>query len=135
MSEPPEPPRVHVTLPGGHRATGRLLRWRQSDDGRWWAEVAVPAPAGAIGQVAGEDYSAVPREPAQPDGQAGLRYVMEVDKRRPNSGATIHDATADCFLLEKPAAWSRLTQLTADQARGQLRIDGTTACTVCNPAP
>jgi hypothetical protein len=133
MSDPrPDapPPRVEVRLPDGRTLPGRLLAWRQGPDGRWWAQAVIQIPADAIGKVAGEDYSRVPREPVQP---AGPRYVMEVDERRPNGGSTIHDA--DCWTLDEPADWARLTPLDADQARGQLAFDGTTACTVCNPTP
>jgi hypothetical protein len=132
MSDPADPlpqPRVEVHLPDGRTVPGRLQRWRQGEDGRWWAEVTVPVPAAAIGRVAGEDYTNVPREPSVPR----ARYVLEADTRRPNAGSTVHDA--DCWTLADKAPWTRLMPLDGHAARGQLGFDGTTACTVCNPEP
>jgi hypothetical protein len=122
-------PRVHVDLPDGRTLPGRLLAWRQGADGRWWAEIAIPVPADTVRQVAGEDYTAVPREPSGPH----ARYVLEADTRRPNAGSTVHDA--DCWTLADKATWTRLTPLDGHAARGQLGFNDTTACTVCNPKP
>ncbi len=130
MSDPGSP-RVHVTLPGGHATTGRLQRWRQGPDGRWWAEIATYVPAAAIQQIDGEDYIGVAREPAQP---AGPRYVLAVDTRRELPTLELH--TADCWGIEEPAQWVRITPVPdAKDARDMLRGADTTACTACQPQP
>jgi hypothetical protein len=77
------PPRIRVALPGGGDIPGQLLRWRQDKSGTWWAEVTVHVPAAAVQQVAGEDYTAVPREPAE------TRFVLSADTRtRPPTRAS-----------------------------------------------
>jgi hypothetical protein len=118
---------VHVTLPDGRVVTGRLLRWRQDQTGRWWAEVTQYVPAGAVRQVDGEDYSGVPREPAGP------RYVLSTDTRLKPARMELH--RADCWLIAQPAAWRRLTPVPSPAvARGMLQFpDDTTACTGCRP--
>jgi hypothetical protein len=131
VSEQPDPPRVRVTLPDGRVVTGRILRWRQGPDGEWWAEATWYVPAGAVQQVEGEDYSAVPREPAGP------RYVLSTDDRRPpGTKPTMELHLADCFTLGQIAAWTRITPVpSAERARGMLQFDDTTPCDVCKPDP
>lgn len=122
------PPRVEVHLPGGRTTPGRIHRWRQGLDGRWWAEVTIHVPAGAVGKLDGEDYGSVPREPAGP------RYVMTADTRQKPPAAEVHRDI--CPLLDAPADWIRVTAIdSADQARDMLRFDDTTACTACHPDP
>jgi hypothetical protein len=124
MSDAP-PPRVHVTLPGGRRVEARLLRWRQQD-GAWQAEVALTIPAAAVQQVAGEDYSQVPRVPAPPS------YVLATDTRLTPPTGEVH--RADCWCIAQPAAWRRvipfLDGVTPD---AMARWPDTTLCGVCRP--
>jgi hypothetical protein len=120
-SRPGQPPR-HRDLPG------RITGWQQDKTGRWWAEVEVRVPAGAVQRVAGEDYTQVPRAPAEP------QFVLAADSRTRPPTAELHLAT--CWLIAQPAAWRRVTPLPdADQARAQLKIPGTLVCTVCRPEP
>lgn len=121
------PPRVRVTLPGD--TPGRITRWQQDQDGQWWAEITVRAPAAAVTQVPGEDYTAVPREPAGP------WYVMvaPTDPAQPRS-AEIH--AAGCFAIPAKSRRFRITPMPdAAAARDMLGFDDTTACTVCHPEP
>lgn len=130
----PEPPRVYVTLPGGRQVAGRLLRWRQDKNGRWWAEIATYTPASAVAKIDGEQYDDVPRESATPPTAGAADYVLAADTRQHPPTAEIH--RTDCWSLAKPAQWIRLTPMpTAKDARDMLRFDGTTACTLCNPQP
>jgi hypothetical protein len=124
------PPRIRVTLPDDRDLPGHLLRWRQDPDGQWWAEITLHIPATAISKVDGQDYSAVPREPATP----APRYVLATDTRLRPPVAELHQAT--CWTLDKPAAWLRITPIPdAAQARDQARIPGTLICTGCTPEP
>jgi len=131
MSDPrPDepPPRVDVHLPAGRTTPGRIRRWRQGPDGRWWAEVTIHVPAGAVGKVDGEDYSNVPREPAGP------RYAMTADTRLKPPAAEIH--RVNCPVVISPASWLIVTAIeSARDARAMLRFDDTTACTACHPDP
>ena len=127
MSDKPEsqPPRVHVTLPGGHAVTSRLLRWRQAPDG-WWAEVTLHVPAADVAQVDGEDYAQVPREAA---GSTEPRYVLVslpsgVGERR----QVLH--IVGCWLIQ-----GRTTPATAEDARARLRDGQAAACDACQPEP
>jgi len=129
MSDP-SPPRVHLTLPGGHRVEARLLGWRQQQDGTWHAEVALTIPAGEVQQVDGEDYSAVPRVPAP------VRYVLSTDTRAEAEGSPprmqLH-VEGHCWVIAKPAAWRRITPCPDPVAA--LKFGDTTACTGCRPKP
>ncbi|MEE4541020.1 DUF6233 domain-containing protein [Streptomyces sp. V4-01] len=128
------PPRVEVRLPGGCTTPGRLLAWRQGPDGAWWAQAVIQVPAAAIAQVAGEDYTAVPREPAVRAPAAG-GYVLAADTRPGQPRAAVLHA-ADCWTLGKLARWTMITPVDdPDQARALLLIDDTTACDACQPAP
>lgn len=75
------PPRVDV-LPAGRPTPGRILRWRQAPDGKWWAEVTLYVPAEAVRQVDGQDYSAVPREAAPPVGDRSPRAQAAAERQR-----------------------------------------------------
>lgn len=123
------PPRIRVTLPGD--TPGTLHGWRQGPDGRWWAEVTVHAPADAVHQVEGEDYSRVPREPA---GASESQYVLATDTRNQPSTVELH--RADCWEISRPAAWRRITPVeTAEVAQAAVRFPDTTPCPVCAPTP
>lgn len=117
----PEPPRVRVHLPGDVPA--RLLRWRQDDQGRWWAEVALYAPADAVSQVQGEDYAAVPREPADPPAP---EYVVQ---KLTSGQLVLHRAGADCW----GASGGRLTPVPPGTERSALKFPDTEACEICRP--
>ncbi|MEE4546430.1 DUF6233 domain-containing protein [Streptomyces sp. V4-01] len=134
MSDPrptDPPPRVEVRLPGGRTLPGRLLAWRQGPDGAWWAQAIIQVPAAAIRQVAGEDYTAVPREPAPRPSAGG--YVLAADTR-PGQPRTAVLHAADCWTLGKAAHWTTITPVDdPDQARALLLIDDTTACDACGP--
>jgi|SRR5690349_3420793 len=131
MSDP-EPPRVHVTLPGGGHATGRLLRWRQGPDGRWAAEVAVHVPAAAVEQVEGEVYADVPREPATPP---EVRYVLDRLPAGADGKPRLVLHVAGCWATGRQKLNPPTPVPTARDARDMLRFNDTTACTVCSPAP
>jgi hypothetical protein len=121
------PPRIRVTLPGGRDLPGRITRWRQDKTGAWWAAVELYVPAAAVAQVDGEDYTAVPREPAEP------RYVLSADTRtRP---PTVEMHAAGCWEIAQPAKWRRNTPLSAKDARDQMLLPDTKTCPVCTPAP
>lgn len=121
------PPRIRVTLPGD--TPGRITGWRQDKTGKWWAEVTVYAPAEAVQQVPGEDYSQVPRQPATPAG-----YVLATDTRDEPPTVELH--RADCWEIAQPARWRRITPVeNAAVARAALQADDTTACPVCQPQP
>ena len=118
------PPRIRVTLPGGGDLPGRITGWQQDQDGQWWAVVTVRAPAAAVQQIPGEDYSGVPRKPAGP------RYVLATDARETPPTMELH--TAGCWAISQPAPWRRITPL-LDGVNGpdMLRFDDTTRCPVC----
>lgn len=125
MSESAEPPLPRITVaPAGRPVTGRLHRWRQAEDGTWWAEVSVTVPATAVGQVPGEQYDNVPREAAAPT------YVLQSLRHDTPAKRALVLHTAGCW-----AAEGRLTPVAADLARTTLRFDDTTACNICNPEP
>lgn len=115
---------MQLTLPGGRTAPARLLRWHQGPDGTWRAEVALTVPAGAVRQVDGEDYSAVPREPAEPPLPA---WVIAPIGRDPDAPHEVHDA-ARCWLVRSGRT------VTRDEARAAI-AQGATACDVCRPEP
>jgi hypothetical protein len=119
------PPRVRVTLP--EATPGRITSWQQDQDGQWWAEITVRAPAAAVQQVPGEDYTAVPRQPAPP------RYVLATDTRITPPMMELHHA--GCWAIAQPARWRRITPVAASVARGMPKFDDTTACEVCHPEP
>lgn len=124
-----EAPRVRVTLPGGRTVEARLLGWRQDVDGVWVPRVAIEVPAAAVAQVAGEDYSHVPREPAGP------QYVI-VTKNGPVGGKPkmiVH--TADCWVINREHAIRITACPSAKLAHGALRFNDTVACDVCKPEP
>jgi hypothetical protein len=132
VSDPSDqPPRVRVHLPGDVPA--RLVRWRQDRDGQWWAEVTLYAPAEAVQQVAGEDYTAVPREPAAQPGE----YVVVAPKVAPGEKPTAELHRADCFIIPKASTSTLLVTPMPDAktARDMLRFDDTTPCTACRPDP
>lgn len=123
------PPRIRVTLPGD--TLGRITGWRQDKTGRWWAEVTVYAPAAAVQQVPGEDYTHVPREPATP---AETRYVLATDTR--NTPPTVELHRADCWEISQTATWRRITPVENPAvAQAAARFDDTTTCPVCTPKP
>jgi hypothetical protein len=125
MSDAP-PPRIRVTLPAGEAGPvpGRLVSWHQ-EAGDWWAEVLVRVPAGAVGKVDGEDYSAVPRDAAP------VQYVLQTLRQDIPEQRALVLHVAGCW-----AAEGRLTPVdTADRARGMLRFDDTSACDICHPTP
>jgi hypothetical protein len=117
----PEPPRVRVHLPGD--APARLLRWRQDQDGHWWAEVTTYVPADAVRPVDGEDYTAVPREPATPPAPG---YVIQT---LPSGQLVLH--RADCWA----ATGGRITPVPAGVEATALRFPDTEPCEICQPAP
>lgn len=134
MSDPradDPPPRVEVRLPDGRTLPARIHAWRQDPDGNWWADLSIAAPAGAIRQLDGQDYSHVPRHPNGP------RYVIARDTRlKPGQAgvATIHDH--GCWMLDEPAKHVELRPLDGpEQARHALAFADTDACTICNPVP
>lgn len=129
MSDEPEPPRVRVALSAGTPA--RLLGWRQDPEtGRWWAEVTVYAPATAVQQVAGEDYSQVPRQPATPPSG----YVLATDTRNTPPTMELHEAA--CWEISQPASWRRIAPLENTRvARASLQAADTAPCPVCTPDP
>lgn len=125
------PPRIRVTLPGD--APGTLHGWRQDRDGRWWGRVEVWAPAEAVQQVPGEDYTQVPRTPREP-ADGGVEYVLATDTRDIPPTMELHKA--DCWAIEQPARWRRITPVPSPaEARGMLSFPDTTACETCNPEP
>jgi hypothetical protein len=122
------PPRIRVTLPGD--TPGRITGWRQDKTGKWWAEVTVYAPADAVQQVPGEDYSHVPREPATPE----PRYVLATDTRTQPPTVELH--RADCWEISRPAQWRRITPVeNPEVAQAAIRAADTTPCPVCTPEP
>jgi Family of unknown function (DUF6233) len=123
VSDSPPSPRVSVTLPGGRTVSARLLRWVQTPDGTWRAEVALAVPARAVTPVDGEDYSAVPRERPEPS----ELWVIAPIGRDPDGPHEVHDA-ARCWLLRGGRT------VTRDEARAAI-AQGATACTVCRPEP
>jgi len=129
MSE--DSPRVTVHLPGGVRPA-RLVRWRQGPDGRWWAEVALYAPAEAVARVDGEDYSAVPREP-QPATEP--RYVLDRLPAGANGKPRLVLHVAGCWVIGTKKLSPPTPVPDGRQAQSMLRFDDTTACDVCNPGP
>lgn len=138
MSDPSDLPRVRVRLPGD--VPGRLVRWRQGPDGRWWAEVTVYAPAQAVQQVDGEDYSHVPREPATPPqptdgGEVGYVTVAARVAAGEKPSAELH--RADCWSIPKASTSTLIVTPMPDAktARDMLGFDDTTACTACSPDP
>lgn len=130
-----EPPRVRVHLPGD--APGRLLRWRQDQTGRWWAELVVHAPAEVVQQVDGEDYSQVPREPATPPQSAHGGYLLVAPKVAPGQPVKAELHRVGCWSIPQVSTSTlRVTPIEdADQARGLLRFPDTTPCTACTPDP
>ncbi|WP_031523112.1 hypothetical protein [Streptomyces sp. NRRL F-5123] len=125
-------PRVRVHLPGD--APARLQRWRQGPDGRWWAEVTLYAPATALQQIPGEDYSSVPRETATgPD----VQYVIVAPKLPPDQPVRAELHRAGCWTIPRAETSTlRVTPVeSAEQARGLLGFQDTTACTACQPEP
>lgn len=117
-----QPPRVRVTLPGD--APARLLRWRQDDQGRWWAEVTTYVPAGAVRQVDGEDYDQVPREPATLPEQ---QYVLNT---LPAGQRILHVLNNTCFAVDE----KQRPACDADRAL-DLLAEGAEPCGICQPAP
>lgn len=103
----------------------RLLRWRQDKTGAWWAEVTLYAPAGAVQQLPGEDYTRVPREPATPPQASADEYVIQ---KLPSGKLVLH--RADCW-----AAEGHLTPVPPEVETLALRFDDTEPCDICQPAP
>jgi hypothetical protein len=99
----------------------RLLRWRQDDQGRWWAEITTYVPADAVRPVSGEDYTAVPREPATPPAPG---YVIQT---LPSGQLILHEAT--CWA----ATGGRITPVEDGIEKAVLRFDDTEACEICQP--
>lgn len=132
MSDPSESPRVRVRLPGD--APARLHRWRQDKAGAWWAEVTLYAPAEAVQQVQGEDYSGVPREATT---DPAVEYVMVAPKVPPGQPVRAELHRADCWTIPRAETSTlRITPVeSGEQARGLLAFDDTTPCTTCQPEP
>lgn len=125
------PPRIRVTLPSD--VPGTLHGWRQDRDGRWWGRVEVWAPAEAVQQVQGEDYTQVPRTPREP-ANGGVQYVLATDTRSTPPSIELHHA--DCWEISQPAAWRRITPVENTKvAQAAGRFGDTTPCPVCNPEP
>jgi hypothetical protein len=112
----PEPPRVRVHLPGD--VPTRLLRWRQDDQGRWWAVIDVPAAA--VHPAPGEDYTAVPRDRAPGTG----RYVIQT---LPSGQLVLH--RADCWA----ATGGRITPVPDGIEKAAAKFEDTEACEICQP--
>jgi hypothetical protein len=110
-------PRIRVLLPGD--VPGRLTRWRQGPDGRWWAGVEVYVAADAVRQVSGEDYTGVPRVPAD------QQYVLQT---LPSAKLVLHKV--GCW-----AADGRLTPVPPGHGDVTLRFDDTEPCQICTPKP
>lgn len=113
----PNPPRVRLNFPGD--APARLRRWRQDQNGQWWAELTVYAPAGAVRRVSGEDYAAVPRIPA------GTGCVVQT---LPSGQLVLH--RADCW-----AAGGRTTPVPPGTEKSALKFSDTEPCEICRPQP
>lgn len=121
-----------MRLPGGRTAPGRLLRWRQDKTGAWWAEVTTHVPAGTVGQVDGEDYSAVPREPAAPAEPTFL--LVSPTTERPQPLITVH--RPDCFTVKRYSTHHRIQEISARDARTMIaKFGDTEACQICHPEP
>lgn len=128
----PDPPHVEVGLPGGRTVPGRLLRWRRDAAGRWWAEITTHVPAGAVRQVDGEDYTAVPREPAVPTERVYL--LVSYVQKRPEPLLTVHEL--GCFTVKENLWRYRIQEISALDARTMLaKFADTKACTLCHPEP
>lgn len=115
-------PRADVVLPGGRTRPGRVHGMRQGPDGRWWVQVSVQVPAGAVRPVPGEDYDQVPREP---------QYMLQAARHdRPESRVLV---------LHHLGCWDADGELlpveSTSQAAGLLGFGDTQACPVCEPAP
>jgi hypothetical protein len=127
MSDQP-PPRIRVTLPGD--TAGRITGWRQDPAGQWWARVEIHAPATAVQQIPGEDYTAVPRQPAPP------RYVLATDTHTTPPTSELHQAT--CWEISQKTGsprWRITPLLDGLDGPDLLRFDDTTRCTICLPDP
>lgn len=119
MSDPPEPPRVRLALPG--EVPARLLRWRQDEAGRWWAEVTLVVPVDAVQRVEGEDYAGVPRLAAPPPPP---EYVVQT---LPGGQLVLHQA--DCWA----ATGGRITSVPPGIEKTALRFEDTDPCDICHP--
>lgn len=125
-------PRVTVTLPDGRTIPARLVRWRQGSDGRWVAEVILHVPAASVGQVDGEGYGAVPREPAEPP---EVRYVLDRLPAGADGKPRLVLHVADCWAVGKKKLGRPTDMPTAKDARDMLKFPDTEPCTVCSPEP
>ena len=87
--------------------------------------MTVQVPAAAVQQMAGEDYTAVPRQPT-------TRYVLATDTRPDPPTMELH--VASCWAIQEPPVWQRITPL-LDGLDGpdMLRFPDTTRCTACLP--
>lgn len=124
------PPRIRVTLPDGRDIPGRLTGWRQDDTGRWWGRVVVHIPAAAVEQLPDEDYTAVPRQPAEPP------YVLATDTHTTPPTSELH--RADCWEISQKTGsprWRITPLLDGVDGPELLKFDDTTRCPVCAPAP
>ncbi|MEC3994964.1 hypothetical protein VSR01_16085 [Actinacidiphila sp. DG2A-62] len=127
-----EPPRVGLELPGGRTVPARLRRWRQDQAGKWWAELSLYAPAGAVRQLGGEDYAGVPREPAaEPEPEY---LLVSLVRDHPRKELVVHER--DCFTLGKDRWRYTIQTIDAGMARTMLaRFDDTVPCQICKPDP
>lgn len=124
MTEHP-PPRVTVTLPGGHVTEGRLHARRRDTDGQWWYEVTIPIAAEAVRPIDGEDYSQVPTR--RDDSPAWVLQALRHDTPKQRA-----------LVVHRPDCWTgegRLTPATSSEARFFLQHGWATPCDVCKPAP
>jgi hypothetical protein len=86
--------------------------------------VALTVPAAAVTPVDGEDYSQVPREPAEPP--APIWTIAPVG-RADDGPREVHDA-ARCWLVRGGRT------VTLAEARAAI-AQGVPGCTVCRPEP
>lgn len=127
------PPRVRVTLPGD--VPGTLHDWRQDEHGDWWGRVEVWAPADAVQQVDGEDYSSVPREPATPPEATSNQYVLVAANASPDQPRAAELHRADCWAISRVKTHRVAPVGNVAQARAALRFPDTTPCDICQPEP